>query len=245
MIDRIAPTRRPDRKAAGTQRWRELLFLHWPVPVEAVRAQVPESFELDLWDGVAYVGAVPFAMEGVKPWWAPEAVAFAFLETNLRAYVTYKGEPGVYFFSLEAASWIAVQAARVGWGLPYFHATMTSEQRDDGLVHYKTTRRGDAGALLDVTYRLGEPLGPSEPGSLEHFLLERYLLFVDRGGVIDRGQVYHTPYPAQRAEVLSVREGLFAAAGLPPAQGPPPLVHYASGVDVEVFGPDPIRVSDP
>ncbi len=233
-IDRVAPTRRPEGKSAGSQNWRELLFVHWAVPVERLRPLIPEALELDLHEGVAWVGAVPFVMEDVRPWWLPGAMAFNFLETNLRAYVVHKGEPGVFFFSLEAASWLAVRAARTGWGLPYHHAAMRLTH-EDGVAHYRTERRGAPSALLDVRYKLGEVLGPSAPGTLEHFLLERYLLFVERGGRILRGQIHHTPYPAQRAEVISISEGLFEAAGLPSTQGPPALVHYASGVDVEVF----------
>ena len=233
-VDRITSTKRPEGKAAGTQRWRELLFVHWVVDEAALRALVPPCFELDLYEGRAYVGIVPFKMEGVKPWWAPEAAAFSFLETNLRTYVLYNGEPGVLFFSLEAASWIAVKTARAGWGLPYHHADMETSRSGDE-VHYKTVRRSDEAARFEVRYRVGEPLGPSVPGSAEHFFLERYLLFVERGGVVERGQVYHTPYPAQRVEIISLDEGLFEAAGLPPAQGPAVLAHWASGVDVEVF----------
>ncbi len=238
-IDRIAPTHRPQGKAAGFQRWRELLFVHWAVPEAVVRPLVPPEMTLDLHDGVLYVGLVPFIMEGVRPWWAPEAVAFNFLETNLRTYVHVNGEPGVFFFSLEAASWIAVQTARIGWKLPYHHATMERARQGD-VVRYQTVRKGQPKAQLKVEYRLGEMLGASTPGTLEHFLLERYLLFTRRGKEILRGQVYHTPYPAQRAELISLEEGLVQAAGMPAPEGPPPLVHFASGVDVEVFALAPV-----
>jgi uncharacterized protein YqjF (DUF2071 family) len=233
-VDRIAPTRRPEGSAAGTQRWRELLFMHWPVPVEAMRAVVPDGLELDLWEGQAWVGVVPFAMEGVKPWWAPELVAFSFLETNVRTYVLRDNEPGVYFLSLDAASTIAVEVARWRWSLPYFRAQMSLEHQDGGVL-YESHRTQGGRADLQVRYELGEHLGASQPGTLEHFFLERYLLFTQRQGEILRGQVYHTPYPAQRAQVLSVQESLVQATGLPATVGPPALVHYASGVDVEVF----------
>ena len=91
-VDRIAPTHRPDRRPAGWQRWRELLFVHWPIPVEALRPLIPERLHIDTFDGVAYIGVVPFAMEGVQPWWVPFGMDF--LETNLRTYVHINGEPG-------------------------------------------------------------------------------------------------------------------------------------------------------
>lgn len=234
-MDRLSPTLRPGGPRAGTQRWRELLFLHWWVPVEALRPLVPARLSLDLWEGRALVGLVPFRMEGVRPGWLPAPMAQDFHETNLRTYVHLEGEgPGVYFFSLEAASWTAVQAARIGWGLPYYHATMGSSA--DANEHtYTTVRRGRPDARLDVRYRLGEALAPSAPGSLEFFVLERYFLYNERGGTLRRGQVHHPPYPAFAAEVSHIEEGLVAAAGLPAPGRPPDLVHYSTGVDVEVF----------
>ena len=211
--------------------------MHWPVPASVLRPRIPSSFDLDLLDGDAYVGVVPFAMEGVRPKIVPEAAAFAFLETNVRTYVTRNGEPGVYFFSLEAESILAVAAARVAFSLPYFHARMSLTEQA-GEVHdvrYRTRRVRGSHASHEVHYRLGEMLGPSMPGTVEHFLLERYLLFTERGGRPWKGQVHHSPYPAQRAEVLSVRDELVVAAGLPAVAGMPTFTHYASGVDVEVF----------
>jgi uncharacterized protein len=205
------------------------------VPAELVRPLVPARLDLDLWEGRALVGLVPFRMEGVRPWWLPGPLAQDFLETNVRTYVHRGGEgPGVYFFSLEAASWTAVRAARAGWGLPYFHADMALG-REGEAYRYTSARRGDPRARLDVRYRVGAPLGPSEPGSLRHFLLERYLLYVESGGELSVGQVHHTPYPAHAATVEALEEGLVAAAGLPSPTVPPPLVHWSPGVDVEVF----------
>ena len=234
-MDRVTPTRRPEGANAGTQRWRDLLFMHWPVPVELVRPLVPKRLSLDLFEGQLYVGLVPFAMMEVAPSWLPGALALDFLECNLRTYVHLDGEaPGVWFFSLEAASWLAVQAARAGWGLPYHHAAMTSVL-DRGHRVYETVRRGGGDPRLLVRYSTGEYLGPSQPATLEYFLLERYLLYAARGERIQRGQVHHSPYPTHRATVHEVDDQLMAAAGLPAPQGLPPLVHFSPGVDVEVF----------
>ncbi len=233
-IDRIAPTTRPDSRVRGAQRWRSLLFAHWSVPVDALRSIVPDALELDLLDGVAYVGVVPFAMEGVRPSWWPERLAFQFLETNVRAYVVHRGVPGVYFFSLEAASRLAVIAARTFWGLPYHHARM-SIVRHGTEIRYETRRRS-SGARFAARYHVGEPLGASRPGTLEHFLLERYVLFVERRGHVFSGRVHHAPYPVHRAEIVEIEDELIAAAGLPEVAGAPAFVHYSHGVDVAIFG---------
>ncbi len=232
-IDRLSPTRRPARRVWGTQSWRHLLFMHWPVPVAALRRVVPSCFDLDLHEGTAYVGVVPFAMRAVRPALLPAPLALDFLETNVRTYVLRRGEPGVYFFSLEAASRLAVAAARASFALPYYFAKMTLDATTD-VVRYRSERQRD-GVTLEVAYRPGEQLGASQPGTLEHFLIERYLLFTERRGVPLRGQVHHPAYSVQRAEVLQVRDELVAAAGLPAISGPPSFAHYSAGVDVEVF----------
>ncbi len=234
-LDRVAPTRRPAGRAAGTQRWRELLFVHWSFPAAAVRALVPRSLELDLWGGRAWVGLVPFRMEATRTWWMPRPFGLDFLETNLRTYVHHRGAPGVYFFSLEASSWLAVHAARWSWGLPYHHAAMAATRTGDR-VSYTSRRKRRGPATLDVTYDVGQALGPSAPGTLQHFLLERYHLMVERRGRVRRGQVHHRPYPAHAASLVSLDQSLVTAAGLP-ADGRLETVHYSPGVEVEVFGP--------
>src|SRR4029079_6984491 len=128
-MDRIAPTVRPDDRPAGFQRWRTLLFLHWEVPAEAIAALIPEGLSVDTFEGRAYIGVVPFTMRDVSPWWSPSVPGISnFHELNVRTYVHKGGEnPGVWFFSLDAASSIAVIAARAGWHLPYHRASMELE----------------------------------------------------------------------------------------------------------------------
>jgi uncharacterized protein YqjF (DUF2071 family) len=127
-----------------------------------------------------------------------------------------------------------VLAARATFGLPYHHARMRLDERD-GVVEYET-RRGGGGARLFVRYRPAPTVAPSEPGTLQEFLVERYHLFVERRGRLERGQVFHPPYPIAGAEVLAVEDALVAAAGLPAVSGAPATIHYSPGVDVEVFG---------
>jgi uncharacterized protein len=237
VIDRLTPTYRPVGWPIGFQRWHSLLFLHWPIPVDVLRPLVPAALNLDLHDGVAYVGLIPFAIEQARPVGAPASLALGFLETNVRTYVHWRGrEPGVYFFSLDAASRLAVAGARLGFGLPYFHARMVMRARA-GVVEYAMRRVWGPPGALAVRYEVGDPLGPSTPGTLEHFLIERYLLYVERRTGLWTTQVHHRPYPVYRARVQHLAESLFAADGLPPAPGPPPLVHYASLVDVDIYAP--------
>jgi uncharacterized protein YqjF (DUF2071 family) len=241
-MDRSAPARRPDDRPAGFQRWRSLAFLHWEVPEAAVAKLLPSGLAVDTFEGRAYVGVVPFTMRDVSPWWSPSVPGVSnFHELNVRTYVTAGDRPGVWFWSLDAASSIAVIAARTGWHLPYHRASMTLEITGEE-VRYQSRRRwpGPKPAELDLRYRIGPSIGEAAPGTLEHFLAERYLLFAEQGDGLLCGQVHHRPYPLHRAEVIEVGESVVAAAGLPPTSGPPVHALYSPGVDVDVFALQPV-----
>ena len=232
-IDRIAPTQRPAGNNDGTQQWRSLLFCHWQIPIDDLRPLVPRRLEIDTFDGQAYVALVPFEMRAIRPRWLPHWLAFNFYETNVRTYVLHNGRPGVYFFSLDASSRLAVWAARQGWSLPYHHASMSGNIIDE--QHSYISQRWPDRVDLLVKFRTGKAGECSRPGSLEHFLFERYLLFVEHRRQIFEGQVHHQPYEVVHAEIDELQERLLAAAGLPAPRRLPDLAHYSPGVDVEVF----------
>ncbi|HVV53404.1 MAG TPA: DUF2071 domain-containing protein [Polyangia bacterium] len=222
-------------RAVGRQSWRDLLFLHQPIAVERLRALVPEQLQLDTFEGQAWVTLIPFRILGSRPVGAPRPLGMDFLEVNLRTYVrSPAGEPGIYFFSLEASSLLAVLGARLGYALPYFPAAISVRTDREGAIHYRSVRRLGERAALQVVWRVGPALGTATPGSRDHFLIERYLLFAVRGARLYAARVRHRPYPLCGAELASGRESLLAAAGLPPLMFPPVLAHHSPGVDVEI-----------
>jgi uncharacterized protein YqjF (DUF2071 family) len=243
-LDRISPTLAPTDKPVGWQNWRTLAFIHWRVPVAQIRPLIPPELALDTWGGEAWVAVVPFAMERVRPWWSPPIPGVSwFLETNVRTYVHYKGVPGVWFMSLEATNTIAVLAARAGWSLPYFRSTL-SLRRDGDALSFTGRRRwpGPAGAGYDISANLGPLIrqtgtpGHAAPGTLEHFLAERYYLYtVDRRGRLLRGRVHHTPYPLREARIEQWSDSLLASHGIVPT-GDPCHVAFSEGVDVAIHG---------
>ncbi|MHC4939500.1 MAG: YqjF family protein [Planctomycetota bacterium] len=217
------------------QRWREVLFLHWPVDAAALRALIPEPLAIDTFRGQAWLGIVPFRMEGVRIRLLPPFPGtHAFPELNVRTYVTHQGKSGVWFFSLDAQSSLAVAAARAWFGLPYYYARMRCNRVGDE-VTYKSERR-PAGARFEGRYRPVGEAAPAEPGTLEHWLVERYCLFATKRGRIFIGEIEHPPWPLQRATAEFTHEGL-APVALPEAE---PRCHYASGVDVDVWSPRPV-----
>lgn len=160
-------------------RWSRLLFMHWPVSVESLRPHIPPMLDIDTFDGNAWLGIVPFTMTGVRARFTPAVPGpGAFHELNVRTYVTYEGKPGVWFFSLDAASRLAVEAARFGFNLAYFKARMSLVEHE-GRVEYASERTDHRGqqASLRCSYGSEGPPSPAAPGSLEAFLTSRYRLF--------------------------------------------------------------------
>ena len=166
----------------GFQIWSDLLFVHWRVPVDTLQSLLPRRLTVDTFEGDAWVGLVLFTMSGVRPRWFPAVPRLsAFHETNVRTYVHLDGrDPGVWFFSLDAANSLAVRVARWRWHLNYFFSTMHLERRGDR-VRYESQRRwpAPAEARVEIEARLGDPAAGfhATPGTLEHFLVERYFLY--------------------------------------------------------------------
>lgn len=239
-MDRLSPGRRPEGRPVMYQSWRQLLFLHWALPPEVMAPLLPPGLTLDTFEGRAWVGLVPFTMKGVRPRGLP-AVSFLsdFHETNVRTYVHFQGQkPGVWFFSLEAANAVAVRLARTWFKLPYHYAGMElTREGPEGQVAYHSTRRWPPPVPATCRVRC-TPRGSaaaSTPGTLQHFLVERYFLYSRAGDALYRGQVHHAPYPVRGADVEDLDESLLLAAGIPrPSEAP--LAHFSEGVDVDVFG---------
>ena len=175
-------------------------------------------------------------MKDIRPAWCPKALGFNFLETNIRTYVLHKNEPGVFFFSLDASSMIAVKIARWIWHLPYFHSGMTFSNEQ---TTYEYNLKRDNNIQSNIKIKVGQPIRPSQPDSLEYFLLERYLLFTQLRGRILRGQVHHVPYPARSASLIDFQDQLLEANGFTGLNTSPDLVHFSSGVDVEIYSLQP------
>ena len=229
----------PARRWILFQRWHELLFAHWPLDPDRVRALVPAGLTLDTFEGEAWVGVVPFRMSGVRLRGAPALPGLsAFPELNVRTYVRHGEKRGVWFFSLDAASRLAVRAARAWFHLPYFDARMACVERS-GEIHYRSlrTHRGAPAAELVGRYAPSAPVELARPGTLEHFLTERYCLFAaGPRGQLFRGDIHHLPWPLQRAQADFETNSMAQASGIPlPATAP--TLHFARVLDVLIWTP--------
>jgi uncharacterized protein len=236
-------------------RWHDLLFMHWPVSVEALRPRVPPGLEIETFDGAAWLGVVPFTMSGVRHRLLPPLPGLsAFPELNVRTYVRAgaDGRPGVWFFSLDAASGAAVWVARASFGLAYMNAVMES-RREGEWIGYRSRRTRPYNTLAfgptasheaEFVARYtpgGAPAAPSR-GTLEAFLTNRFCLYAWKRGVLVRGEIHHPPWPLQRALADVERNSMAAPLAIDldalERTSGSPLLHFAAFMPVVAWLPE-------
>ena len=234
--------------------WRDLLFAHWPVALENLRTVVPEPLPIDTYDGSAWVGVIPFIMD-------MEVRGVPLLrrtpELNVRTYSTVESKPGVYFFSLDLASTIGVLGARVGYGLPYWLARMsaaaemplreTAQNADveprhaaSPRVRYTSQRVSNPASFRGSYRATSMEVSEPQPGTLDHFLTERYCLYNVERGKVYRVPIHHLPWPLQPAEADIELNTMAAACGIVLPQREP-VLHFARKLDVLGWTPQRMR----
>lgn len=230
LADRIGPATRTPWIMA--MQWHDLAFIHWPIEPEQLQPFIPAGLELQTFDGSAWLGIVPFYMRGVRLRGLPPLPGTgAFAELNLRTYVIADGRPGVWFFSLDAASRLAVRIARRTFHLPYQDARMNVSLQDN-VVRYESRRVGRPAIDFLARYWPTGKAIRSVPGSIEYWLTERYCLYsADRRGRIYRGEVHHLPWPLQEAD-CQIEVNLLATPLGIELSDRPKLVHFSKRLDV-------------
>jgi uncharacterized protein YqjF (DUF2071 family) len=220
-------------------RWHDLLFLHWPVAAQQIRPLISPAVELERFEGECWIGIVPFHMTGVRPRYVP--FSFAFPELNVRTYVRSGEKSGVWFFSLDASNWLAVRVAR-RLGLPYYDARMKVVTADETVAYASSRVHGDAPpAEFTASYRPVSNVYQAIPGSLDHWLTERYCLFgALKPERVVFGEIHHPPWPLQQAEVELRANTVARAVGiaLPEVK---PLCHFARYQEVIAWPVVPIE----
>jgi uncharacterized protein YqjF (DUF2071 family) len=245
----------PSGRWAMTQRWNDLLFAHWPIPASAISALLPEWLEVDTFQGSAWLGAVPFWLDRIKIRGIPPIPGGrSFPDLNLRTYVRdqFTNTSGIYCFSLDASSLIAVAVARTLYHLPYHWAEMKLEQRSEReFAFYSRRRFASRPVIFKARYR---GLGPTakvahiQSGTLEYFFTERSCLFSsNRAGQPIRASLHYVPWPLEEAEAVIERNDLASAIGieLPDRD---PVLHYSRRLGVYIWPSElarPAMVSRP
>lgn len=214
------------------QTWNDLLFAHWPVPPGSLRSLVPVELPLDTFDGRCWVAVAPFHMSGICGRSLPPiAGTSCFPELNVRTYVTYGGKPGVFFFSLDAASHLAVWGARAAYHLPYFFARMKVTEQN-GRFQYESVRNSNTG--LRASYGPAGSVQLRTPGTLEHWLTERYCLYTVFRGLVYRGEIHHAQWPLQDAQAEISVNTMASAAGIQ-LPNVAPLLHFSKKLEVLIW----------
>ena len=218
------------------QYWGKLLFIHWAIDAELLRPLIPSQLSIDTFDGKAWIGVVPFTMWGIRASFLPPIPGTsAFHELNVRTYVHFKGLPGVWFFSLDAANSLAVWGARAFYYLPYFNAEMSLAQHGS-TIEYSSKRHDERGAPAELraAWTISEPLAQAQPGSIEFFLTERYCLYSHHRGQLYRSRIFHQPWPLQGATLDSYQSTMIESIRLEEPDGEP-LLHYAESIGVDIW----------
>jgi uncharacterized protein len=230
----------PDKPWLMGQTWEHLLFAHWPLRPDAVRALVPSQLSLDTFDGAAWLAVTPFIIRGLHLRRTPPIPGLSsFAEINVRTYVAAADKPGIYFLSLDASSRFAVASARRSYLLPYFLAEIVA-RRFDAAVEYRSRRKSSDGApaIFEASYGpRGDPYEAS-PGTLDHFLAERYCLYtLDDADRLWRAQIHHPPWRLQSA-AAEIRRNTMPDPHELHLDGEP-VLHFARRQDVVIWPLEP------
>ncbi|MFP8954806.1 YqjF family protein [Natrialbaceae archaeon A-arb3/5] len=219
--------------------WRHGLFAHWPVDPDELRPHVPQQLQLETRNGRAWMSVLPFVLTNAGIRGTPQIARTAFPELNVRTYVRYRGDPGLFFFSIDVGH--APIAAILGrtTRLPVYNARMHVGS-DESQVAFSSTRTGtstrETPGRFAVTYRPNGPARTADPDTLEYWLTERRRFYAPENGRVLAGEIAHDPWQLQPAELTIHENTLFEANGLPTPSGEP-VVHYCD--DLEMTGSIP------
>lgn len=204
--------------------WRDGLFVHWPVDPDLLRPHVPDPLSLDVRDGQAWVSVLPFVLARAGIRGSPPITRLTFPELNVRTYVRYRDDGGLFFFSIDVGNAFVAKSLERATRLPVHHAKM-HVSGDDERVAFSSSRPDDPPARFSATYRPTDGIFYAEPGSSEEWLTARRRFYAAANGGVLTAEIAHAPWPLRPAEVTIHENELFAANGLPEPEGEP-ICHY-------------------
>ena len=233
------PWKMPKKPWVVRQDWIDLGFLHWKVDPEELRKIVPEPLEIDLFQGEAFVGVVPFRMDQVRLRFTPPVPYFSsFPEINVRTYVRYKGKSGVFFISLDAHSRMMVWQGRSTFQLPYYLAEMKHVPMENGWHYFSQRQTNQEEWVFEAKqHRKGDEYQAAS-NTLIHFLSERYCLYVvEPTGKVVSVDVHHKPWPIYDSSIEIKKNTMITKfSGIDPLK--PDFVHASHGVECVGWWPN-------
>jgi uncharacterized protein len=198
--------------------WLRAVFIHYEVDAEELQRAVP--FELDLYEGRAFVSLVAFTMRDMRPCVGGKLTAWLFKPIatheflNVRAYVRHHGEPGIHFLAEWLNNPVSVHLGPTLFGLPYRLGRLTYQHRHEEGKISGTVTSGNSAAYLAYQADLDRTaqFRPCEPGSLDEFLMERYTAFTKLNARGRFFRIWHPPWPQAPIEVDVLNQSLLTEA---------------------------------
>ena len=238
-LSSTASRQRPAGRSILTQSWDNLFFYHWEYDAHEIQKRLPAGLIVDTFQGKAYLSIVGFRMSAIRLFGLPAVPGLSELnELNVRTYVrTADGTSGIYFFSLDCDHWIAVKIAQLAFGLNYQSAKINFNPKENP-ERFSCSRKKSK----SVATFAWEPTGHSTTaadGTIEFFLLERYIFFTSKNNRLTMGRVHHEPYVFTSAIAREWSEAPFEWNQLLPTGMAPNLIHVAHGVSIEALPPSP------
>ena len=240
--ERLRMREKPAGSPVMHQTWAKLLFMHWPIPVGAIRDKIPSRLEIDTFEDHAWISITPFTMWNVRPVGVPPIPGLsAFHECNVRTYVHLDGVPGIWFFSLDVNKAIPAIAARYFYALNYLTAKIDLCQVGRGINYSleRAAQRGGGPARLEASWEIGDSLPQGTPESLEFFLTERYCLYAAHETKLLRARIWHVPWTLRAAKLNALHSTMAASQAIPEPDGQP-LLQYSEQLDVLVWLPQEV-----
>lgn len=208
----------PDTQWIWYQEWNNALFLHYEIDQKILQSIIPNHLELDTYKGAAWISAVAFKMESIKPRKLPAISPISyFLEINVRTYVIYNGMPGVYFLDIKANNKLSCFLAKHISGLPYEFSDIiynSNKLKSKNLyAEFKVQSSIDTKSELDI------------------WLTERYSLYnTNSSNDLFRYEIHHMPWELYNVDIKDVKteskNTLLQSLALPT------VAHYSPGVKV-------------
>jgi uncharacterized protein len=213
------------------QSWNDLLFVHYPCPVEKLRNLVPKSLTIQEFEGICWIGIIPLKMERVMMRPLPDIPYISnFLELNVRVYVEYEGKPGVYFLSLDASNPLAVWGGKNLFHLPYKHADIEFKKENNTNIFHSKRKEGEDQSEFSLSYYPTSDIFEAKPNTLEYFFTERYCLYTLTPHGVYRGNIHHLPWPHQEAKAKIFSNSILNNFQIPIPSSEPHIL-YSKGVD--------------
>ena len=217
------------------QTWTDLLFANYPIKLEVLQKLVPNVLPLDSFNGMGWIGVVPFHMTDIRLRGLPSLPGTdRFPELNIRTYVTLDGKPGVYFFSLDAAHWLAVWVAKTFYHLPYMYADLILKHNGP-IIDFESKRRSGENAKLVCNYwPISEPYHAAK-GSFDEWMSARYCFYtLNNKGMPLRCDLLHQPWLLQHAEAVFSQNTILSNQGIQ-VESDQPILHFSKKMEVRTW----------